>query len=68
MTDSIIEARCANGHKQVLQVAESLGRDYAQHLAGLLDGTSELYRYPPDENSVIGKCGVCGAKIECEVK
>ena len=65
--DWAIEATCDNGHSQVMQVAGNLGREYAERLAGLLDGTSDLYRYPPGEESVIGKCGICGAKITCEV-
>ena len=65
--DVLIEATCANGHRQVLQIAGELGLEYARGLAGLLDGTSDLYRFPPDEKSVIGKCGICGSQIECVV-
>lgn len=65
--DYFIEATCANGHSQVLQVSADLGGDYAFVLAGLLDGTSELYRFPPGPESVISKCGICGATVACEV-
>jgi hypothetical protein len=66
--DACIEATCGNGHRQILQISAELGREYAYHLAGLLDGTSEMYRFPPGPESVIGKCGVCGSQITCEVR
>jgi len=46
-----------------------MGEAEAQQLAGLLDGTSPLYRYPPRTHplpgSTIGRCGICGAWLTC---
>jgi hypothetical protein len=38
-----------------------------QQWAGLMDGTSPMYVYPPDKKSVIGKCGVCGKPFKATV-
>jgi hypothetical protein len=65
--DVCIEATCEKGHRQLLQI-EGQGREWALTLAGLLDGSSEMYRFPPGPESPIGKCGVCGSQISCEVK
>lgn len=65
--DYLIEIECEKGHKQVLQVVGELGSEWAENYAGLLDGTSPWYRFPPGDDSVIGKCGICGSKIHCEV-
>ncbi len=62
-----VEACCESGHRQIMKVDASLGREYAESLAGLLDGTSPLYLYPPGEDSCIGKCGICGKKITCTI-
>jgi len=43
-------------------------REDAELFAGLLDGTSTMYVYPPGPESVLGKCGTCGAKIRCVVE
>jgi hypothetical protein len=54
-------------HIQKLTIDEKLGKAYAKQLAGLLDGTSPMYLYPPGPESVIGKCGICKAQIKCNV-
>jgi hypothetical protein len=61
--------RCAKdeNHAKVLRIDPALGLGYAETLAGLLDGSSPLYIYPPGEGSPIGKCAVCGAKLNCTV-
>lgn len=62
-----ITARCAAGHVQVMRFAADFTETYVRVQAGLLDGTSSPYALPPDERSIIGKCGQCGAQIACTV-
>lgn len=62
-----IRATCERGHVQAIQVDAALGRRWAIQLAGLLDGTSDLFVSKPDHNSMIGRCGICGAHLKCEV-
>lgn len=65
-----INIRCANGHEQQLKIQKPDKRDeeaLARNLAGLLDGSSLLYLYPPGEGSPIGKCGICQAQIKATV-
>ncbi len=62
-----ITARCANGHTQEL-VFDGLGLAYTEQQAKLIDGTSSMYVHSPiGTDSVIGKCGICGAQIQCSV-
>lgn len=63
-----IIAVCTGGHSQAIQVDGSLGREFAEEQAGILDGTSEMYLVPPGPDSIIGKCGICGRKIHCTVE
>jgi len=64
----VITATCGNGHSQRLNVDAALGRQWAEGLAGLLDGTSPMYLYSPiGTDSVIGKCGICLAQINCTI-
>jgi predicted acyltransferase len=63
----LITARCDAGHGQVLTVAHRMGLAWAEVLAGLLDGSSSVYSYPPEPESVLNKCGICGARIQCTV-
>lgn len=60
-----IDAECQNGHRQKLYVDVRFGEVYAATLAGLLDGSSPLYVYPPGQESKIAKCGICGTAIKC---
>ena len=62
-----IVAVCGGGHSQVLRVHEILGRAAAEGLATLLDGTSPMYLQRPGADSVVGKCGICGAAFRCQV-
>jgi hypothetical protein len=61
-TERGIEFVCEIGHTQRI-VTPDLPRQAATQLAGLLDGTSPFYKYPPREfpvpASTIGKCGLC---------
>lgn len=63
----LIHFICAGGHQQNLRIDKSLGKDYAINLAQLMDGSSPLYVHPPDEKSMIGKCGICGKKVTATV-
>ena len=62
-----VTAACATGHSQTFRVY-GMSREWVDGWAGLMDGTSPLYVSPPDEQSPIGKCGICGAKITCKVE
>jgi hypothetical protein len=65
----VIKAECANGHAQEIKAqGEGIDQAWAEMCAGLLDGSSPLYRSPPGPESVIGKCGICRAQIECTVE
>lgn len=59
-----IEITCQNGHQQTIRTS---GMEEAQIslLAGLLDGTSPAYVYPPGPDSPIGKCGICHSQLKC---
>jgi hypothetical protein len=65
-----IEAVCGNGHVQRISL-QGYTRQYAEQLAGLMDGTSDLYHTKPRDNPIIGsplgRCGICGSWIECSV-
>jgi hypothetical protein len=64
----LITAACKNNHTQTLKVGKDLGRPYAEELADLLDGTSTMYVHSPIyTDSVIGKCGICRARLTCTV-
>jgi hypothetical protein len=69
-TEIRITVRCANHplkHGKILRVSLALGLEYAQMLAGLLDGSSKFYIYPPGPESPIGKCCTCGGALSAEV-
>ena len=56
------------GHAQEIEIDDLLGIEWAHEYAALLDGTSALFLRPPiDTGEVIGRCGICGMKIECKV-
>ncbi len=63
----VIDIICQNGHTQQLKLSQDLGRVWAENYAALLDGSSPLYLYPPDETSSLGKCGLCGKRIKATV-
>ena len=44
------------------------GKEYCETFAGLIDGTSRHYVYPPGPNSPIGKCGICQGELTTEVE
>lgn len=69
----MIEVVCEGNpeHRTVLHFADYENRDFVEHLAGLLDGTSSFYVYSPRDypadNSPVAKCMTCGAWINCRV-
>jgi hypothetical protein len=62
----LVEVTCTRGHRRVLRLA-NYSRQEAELFAGLLDGTSPAYQYPSDDDSPIGKCASCGAKLVARV-
>lgn len=75
-----IIVRCTGNehHAKVLKIDPALGFEYASTLAGLLDGTSPFYVFPPggqdqihewpgEKGSPIGRCGICGEPFTCTV-
>jgi hypothetical protein len=75
-----ITVRCTvhEDHAKILKLDPALGFDYATTLAGLLDGSSPFYIFPPGghdrveewpggKGSPIGRCALCGAPFTCTV-
>lgn len=58
---------CQNGHQQAITY-EGVTKGTAEMWAGLCDGTSHFYAYPPGPDSVIGKCGICGGMLSSKVE
>lgn len=69
MSHFLVRATCGKcGEKQGLRFeGTQFTRQYVEQFAGLLDGTSPLYVYPPGTSSDIGKCGMCGGRFTAEV-
>jgi hypothetical protein len=63
----IIKLRCARDHEQIIRF-RNVDRTFAERLAGILDGTSPLYIYPPGPESTIAKCGLCLDNITATVE
>jgi hypothetical protein len=61
-----VQAVCESGHRQSFTI-ENMSPEWVEMWAGLMDGTSPLYVHPPDEKSVIGKCGICGKPFKASV-
>ena len=63
-----IEARCERGHTQRI-ATPGMGAPRVRQLAGLIDGTSELFVVPPRDTPVPGstlaRCGICGSWMTC---
>jgi hypothetical protein len=66
-----IVATCENGHIGET-FYDGLERQQVEVQAGLLDGTSPFYMFPPrlyaPESTLIGKCGICSAWFNCRVE
>ena len=70
MKEIRITVRCLSSptqHAKYVRVKARLGKQRAQELADLLDGSSLAYVHPPGPNSPIGRCCQCGGEVECEV-
>lgn len=67
MKQILVTVTCEAGHSQPLKLDSSFGEDYARSFAGLLDGSSPMYKFPPGPESVIGKCGICGKRVKATV-
>jgi hypothetical protein len=65
-----IIVRCVDheGHAKTVRFDAALGMEYAETLAGLLDGSSRFYIFPPSKLSPIGKCGICGGNLSCTIE
>lgn len=65
-----IYVRCQadEGHVKILRFRPEESLALLVALAALLDGTSPAYIFPPAEGSPIGRCAICGARLECEIK
>lgn len=61
-----VMCRCTNGHEMTITY-NGLSREFVDIQCGLLDGSSALYKFPPDDKSPIGKCGICQCQIKCTV-
>lgn len=66
---SIIHLTCTSGHKQDIFI-EGLGLEWARGMAGLLDGSSDMFIHDPriDRTSNIGRCGTCRAQVTAVVE
>jgi hypothetical protein len=66
---SIIHLTCSGGHKQNIFL-EGLGLAWAHGMAGLLDGSSDMFIHDPrvDHNSSIGRCGICRKQVTAVVE
>ncbi len=62
-----LTATCAQGHTQTISYGPGFTKEMVQMQAGLFDGTSEWYVFPPQDDSALCQCGICGAKIKCQV-
>ena len=54
-------------HAKILKI-EGQTRDQVEVLGGLLCGTSPFYIHLPGPGSPIGKCALCGGKLEYEIQ
>jgi len=63
-----LTVRCTQdtNHAKILEFKD-MDEEQAKRFAGLLDGTSPAYIHPPGPGSPIGKCGLCGGKIEVDI-
>ncbi len=61
-----VEVRCEAGHTQTFRVVD-MSREWVESWAGLMDGTSPMYVYPPTDFSPIGKCGICSRRLKTTV-
>jgi hypothetical protein len=73
MSEFIVEVVCESDPSHRAQVrVEGVSREYAEQLAGIMDGTSEFYLYTPRDNPTPGShlahCQICGGWFRATVK
>jgi hypothetical protein len=70
MKEIRITVRCKEdeNHAKNLRMDASRGLAWVETLAEILDGTSTMYIYPPGPGSPIGKCAICGGKLDAEIQ
>lgn len=58
-----VTIRCTENkdHAKILQM--NLPLAMVEDFAGLMDGTSPMFIYPPGPGSPIGKCGICRGQL-----
>jgi hypothetical protein len=64
-----LTVRCSNdsNHAKKLRIKDE-AKDWVDHLAALLDGSSQFYILKPGALSPIGKCATCGSPVTCLVE
>ena len=70
MKEIRLTIRCTHNsdHAKVLRIDPQLGKEWAETLAGLFDGSSPFYIHKPGEGSPIGRCAICHAELKCTVQ
>lgn len=65
----VVDLTCAGGHKQTITY-EGLTRQAVELNIALLTGDPSIYKYPPDDDSMIGKCAYpdCGRKVTAVIR
>lgn len=70
-----IRATCGDcGQVQTVRFGEGMTREMAETQAGMLDGSSPLFKFPPPitkkgdpPSGAPGQCGICGGHFTCAV-
>ncbi len=71
-----VVATCSSGHSSSI-IHEGMTREGVELFAGILDGTSPAFMFPPGPESVIGKCcwadpaypnHHCGKPFKCTIE
>ena len=60
-----VQCTADEGHSKILRFRPTESLVMLEALSALLDGTSSAYKFPPGKGSPIGRCAICGAKLEC---
>ena len=70
MPEIRILVRCVDNeaHAKTVRFDAALGMEYAETLAGLLDGSSRFYIFPPSKLSPIGRCAICHGELTCIIE
>ncbi len=60
-----LHLKCSLGHEQTIQF--DMPRVDVERIGGLLDGSSPFFVHPPAPDSLMHKCGICGAPFKATV-